>query len=220
MLKRRVKRRRRRVRRNPEEARALILEAAQRVFTDKGPDVAGLKDVARAAGVSHGLVTHYFGTYEALVEAAIAERVDGARRRILEQLSEGAIGGPLGVIDALFDTLERPEYGRMLAWALLSGHALRDDFPARRVQAPKQVADLIEHRLRERLGEKAPIDRDAIEFLVLVVLSAGIGYGLAREVMWGAMGRKADVDRHRDFRRRLGELVSGYVRARFGVEPA
>ena len=63
-----------RARRSPEEARALILEAAERVFATHLPDVVGLKDVAREAGVSHALVTHYFGTYSALVEATLERR--------------------------------------------------------------------------------------------------------------------------------------------------
>ena len=63
-----------RVRRSPDEARTLILDAADRVFAKKLPDAVGLKDVAREAGVSHALVTHYFGTYDGLVEATLERR--------------------------------------------------------------------------------------------------------------------------------------------------
>jgi len=63
-----------RVRRDPEEARSVILDAAERVFAEKGPDAAGLKDVAAMAGVSHALVSHYFGSYDALVEETLARR--------------------------------------------------------------------------------------------------------------------------------------------------
>jgi AcrR family transcriptional regulator len=46
------------VRRNPEEARRVILRAAIRTISKQGPAAYGLKDVASAAGVSHALVTH------------------------------------------------------------------------------------------------------------------------------------------------------------------
>ena len=39
-----------------------------------------MKDVARGAGVSHALVSHYFGTYDALVEAVLERRAEAIRR--------------------------------------------------------------------------------------------------------------------------------------------
>ena len=68
---------RKRVRRSPEEARTLILDAADAVFREHLPDAVGLKEVAKAAGVSHALVTHYFGTYANLVEAALEKGTIG-----------------------------------------------------------------------------------------------------------------------------------------------
>ena len=49
-------------RRPPELARQEIVDAAERVFAASQPDQVGLKEVAREAGVSHALITHYFGT--------------------------------------------------------------------------------------------------------------------------------------------------------------
>ena len=63
--------RRPRRRRAPEVARQELLAAAERVFGRAQPDEVGLKEVAREAGVSHALVTHYFGTYAGLIEAAL-----------------------------------------------------------------------------------------------------------------------------------------------------
>src|SRR5260221_14507830 len=58
----------RRRRRTPEVARQELLDAAERVFTEFHPDQVGLKQVAREAGVSHALITHYFGTYGGVIE--------------------------------------------------------------------------------------------------------------------------------------------------------
>ena len=76
------KTRTRRKRRSPEEARRLILDAAEHVFSERGPDAAGLKLVAAQAGVTHGLVTHYFRTYDALVEATMERATTRARERL------------------------------------------------------------------------------------------------------------------------------------------
>jgi AcrR family transcriptional regulator len=58
-----------RQRRTPEDARRLLLQAGELVLGQKGPEKATLRDVADAAGVSHALITHYFKTFDGLVDA-------------------------------------------------------------------------------------------------------------------------------------------------------
>src|SRR5438105_1111177 len=78
-----------RVRRTPEDARALIMDATEGLFRTKLPDTVGLAAVARAAGVSHALVSHYYGTYEALVEAALERRVSRVREELVAAAMKG-----------------------------------------------------------------------------------------------------------------------------------
>src|SRR5213592_3538193 len=49
-------------RRDPQDRRADILDAARRVFADAPYDTVTMADVARAAGISRALVNHYFGS--------------------------------------------------------------------------------------------------------------------------------------------------------------
>src|SRR5687768_16598245 len=83
-------------RRSPELARQEIMDAAERVFVEFQPDQVGLKDVAREAGVSHALITHYFGTFANMIEAVLERRVGGLRARILEKLrdTQGVLSRP------------------------------------------------------------------------------------------------------------------------------
>ncbi|HSO35692.1 MAG TPA: helix-turn-helix domain-containing protein, partial [Labilithrix sp.] len=76
----------RRVRRSPEEAQTVILDAAERVFALHLPDAVGLKEVAREAGISHALITHYFGTYGGLVEATLERRFTRVRDTLVREL--------------------------------------------------------------------------------------------------------------------------------------
>jgi AcrR family transcriptional regulator len=57
-----------------EERREQIVEAALRVFADKGYDAATTKDIAHAAGVTPGLIYHYFQDKRALLATIFAER--------------------------------------------------------------------------------------------------------------------------------------------------
>ena len=50
-----------------------ILDAAVRVFAAHGYDAARVGDIAREAGVAYGLVYHYYGSKEAVLEAVFRE---------------------------------------------------------------------------------------------------------------------------------------------------
>ena len=57
-----------------EWRRERILDAALEVFGSKGFDAATTRDLAAGAGVTSGLIYHYFGNKEALLLAVIVER--------------------------------------------------------------------------------------------------------------------------------------------------
>src|SRR5262249_12774484 len=56
-----------------EERRREILEAAVRVFARKGYHTCRVGDIAEEAGVSHGLLYHYFDSKEAILETVFRE---------------------------------------------------------------------------------------------------------------------------------------------------
>src|SRR2546430_3185907 len=55
------------------DKRRQILSAAVRVFAAQGYDASRVGDVAKEAGVAYGLVYHYFGSKEAVLEAVFRE---------------------------------------------------------------------------------------------------------------------------------------------------
>jgi TetR/AcrR family fatty acid metabolism transcriptional regulator len=54
--------------------RRLILDAAVRVFARQGYEASRVGDIATEAGVAYGLVYHYFGSKEAVLEAVFREQ--------------------------------------------------------------------------------------------------------------------------------------------------
>jgi AcrR family transcriptional regulator len=82
-----------------DERRARLIEVGQRVFSERAYDEVSIDDLARAAGVSKGLLYHYFankrGYYVAclqgLAEAMLAETLEAVSRSLppLEQLRAG-----------------------------------------------------------------------------------------------------------------------------------
>jgi AcrR family transcriptional regulator len=57
-----------------DDKRQRILEAAVRVFARQGYEASPVGDVAKEAGVAYGLVYHYFGSKDAVLEAVFREQ--------------------------------------------------------------------------------------------------------------------------------------------------
>jgi AcrR family transcriptional regulator len=67
-----------------EERRREVLRAARRVFARKGFAAAKIADIAAEAGISHGLVHHYFSGKEILFAAVLEEAVQGFETLVAE----------------------------------------------------------------------------------------------------------------------------------------
>src|SRR2546423_13421762 len=85
-------------------ARARIREAALRLFAERGIDAATIRDIAKEAGVSPGLVRHHFGSKEALREACDTYVLDRLMRIKEEAVLEGGMADP-GFLLAVHPTL-------------------------------------------------------------------------------------------------------------------
>ena len=202
---------RKRARRSPEEARALILEAAERVFATHLPDVVGLKEVAREAGVSHALVTHYFGTYSALVEATLERRFFKLRDELVPMLMELVAGDadPKVMIAAHRRAIQKaasdPATVRLVTWALLSGRAAADDFFPHRMQGLKLLVDALEVR------STAP--REDLEFVLFASFGLTTMWTFGRRAFAGALGRKPTRELEDAFERRIDIMLETFLRS-------
>ncbi len=57
-----------------EDKRLQILQAAVRVFAAQGYEASRVGDIAKEAGVAYGLIYHYFGSKDAVLEAVFHEQ--------------------------------------------------------------------------------------------------------------------------------------------------
>jgi len=76
-----------------EDRREQIIDAAMRVFSEKGFTKATNKDVAREAGITPGLIYYYFESKEKLLQAMIESR---SPIRLLTSLTPQALALPPG----------------------------------------------------------------------------------------------------------------------------
>lgn len=154
-----------------EERRRLIAEAVRRIAADRGLEAVSLGEVAAEAGISKGLVQHYFPTKDAMLRHATAS---------LRTQVEDRIGNPATLRDVAIALLPLDEAGRadaLVANAFLV-RALRDDeiadrFRTGRAQLTEALAALI--AAAQAAGALAPDLDPAREADLLLAVVAGLG---------------------------------------------
>jgi TetR/AcrR family transcriptional regulator len=117
--------------RNPARSRTAILDAAERLFAEKGYDATSLYEVGAAAGVSRGTPGYFFGSkaelYRAVLERSFAEvreavRAGRARALASNQPPEHILAG---AVSDYFDFLaSRPNFVRLIEREALAGSGL------------------------------------------------------------------------------------------------
>ncbi|UTW54957.1 TetR/AcrR family transcriptional regulator [Kordiimonas sp. SCSIO 12610] len=116
-----------RVRRTPEEAKALILHAAQQRLEAVGPEGLQVAEIANIAGVTHSTILHHFGSAEG-VRASLAQKmVEKLLGDILEVLDTGSIvTSDHKALFRVFAVLSDEGNARLLAWTMLKGLELEE----------------------------------------------------------------------------------------------
>lgn len=82
-------------RQQKEERREQILDAALRIFAEKGFAGASIRDIAKEVGVTEGLIYHYFESKDQLLNACWKERTWRAH---LERILAEGVGQPLEIV--------------------------------------------------------------------------------------------------------------------------
>jgi AcrR family transcriptional regulator len=120
--------------RNPARTRAAILDAAEKLFAQKGFDATSLNEVGTAAGVSRGTPGYFFGSkadlYQAVLDRSFTEVREAVRagraRALASNQSPNAILA--GAVSDYFDFLAaRPNFIRLIEREALSGGPRLDE---------------------------------------------------------------------------------------------
>lgn len=184
-----------RKRRTAEEARAEILDAAERRLETAGPAGIRLQDVAADVGVSHPTVLHHFGSREALVREVCERRFAAIHADLVRALaaSAGSAEEVGELLDAVFQALEAHGHGRVVFWLALEG------LLAKREQLRLHDLGLAVHALRskKRKGKVPPIE-DTLNVVVLCSLAL-----LAESVLGKSILRDAGLGDDRAARARF-----------------
>ncbi|WP_235854973.1 TetR/AcrR family transcriptional regulator [Nonomuraea aridisoli] len=202
-------------RRSPEESRAELLAAAAELIRERGPDNVSLRQIAEAAGVAHGLVSHYFGTYAALVREVLRVENDRIEERVRDRIrAENGVPLAAGIMDVVFETLADERYLRLFVWA-----EMHTDYRGAARPELVELIDTIEAGIRAALPGRPVPGRSRIEAVVLVGLSAAYGFAIGGRSWLAGMGHDPDDPVHEaEFRVQLARMLGAHMVEESGLE--
>ncbi|MFC3997937.1 TetR/AcrR family transcriptional regulator [Nocardiopsis sediminis] len=154
-----------------DEVRRRLLDAAARVFAERGYADSRLEDIARAAGFTKGAVYSNFGGKEDLFGAILRERSDTELTTVMAEVGDAddpaeAIGRAARVVAGrIAGDAERARLGLEFAARAARDDATREVVaPLRRAQrdaAARSIADVA-----ERTGTRPAVDPDLAALIV------------------------------------------------------
>jgi TetR/AcrR family fatty acid metabolism transcriptional regulator len=169
------------------ERRRQILQAAVRIFADKGYHAARVSDIAKEAGVAYGLVYHYYESKETLLEAIFRETWGAMLEtvRSVEQLDEPARERVRKVSEIVLRTWKRdPDLVRVLVREVTRSAQVQDE--TEEIELAHQALQRIVEHGQESGEFRADLDAR---------LTATIWYGALEEILTGwAFGQLPDQD--------------------------
>ena len=154
-----------------------ILAAAARVFARQGYQAARISDIAREAGVAHGLVYHYFASKEAVLEAVFRDawgRLLAAIESAERSGHDGAEQLALVVKIVLRSWRDDPDLVRVLVREVTRSPHLEDELD----EITAMFSAL------ERIVERGRVD-GTVRSSVDARLAAWMLYGALEEVLTG-----------------------------------
>jgi TetR/AcrR family transcriptional regulator, repressor for neighboring sulfatase len=191
-----------RIRRTPEEARRLILDAAQAAIARTGPEGLRLHDIAAAASVSHPLILHHFGNRAGLVRALTREASAELRDKLIATMAEpdASIEQQLERVYEAF----RNGLGQRLAW-LATVEPDNEDAGSAMIQ--REIAERLHARRVAAAPAGAVVNREDSLYLVHLIATAALG-----EAIYGAQFRRSaglpdTAETDQNFRAWLAALI-------------
>ena len=157
-----------------EQTTAAILDAAEKLFAERGFTAVTVRDIAAEAGVSHALVHRYLGSKQDVYRAMLARREDV----ILDAApAEGDLleATRLMLREAV---LHQRSYVRLLTHSAL--HGLSYERTVGRFAATARLTELARQVVAEE-GEARDPDAPDPRFVVASVVAMLLGWSAARE---------------------------------------
>jgi AcrR family transcriptional regulator len=152
-----------------DERREHLLHSAARVFARKGLAATKIADIAADAGVSHGLVYHYFGSKEDVFRAVVERTLQGAVGVIEEAVNQP--GSPLEKLtwytEQVFDGLRKDSGYAMVALQVLTSEDAPRELYEQLLRVGAAIVRITQRLIHEGQATGEIVAGDATQLAVL-----------------------------------------------------
>lgn len=194
-----------RVRRTADEAKRVILDAAQALISSTGPGGLRLQDIAAQVGLTHPVILHHFGSREGLMRALNERILEDLRQRLTAILEDASEPSP-DLVDRLLEnvfTVFRGGLAQRLVW--LGADAVPADDPPAAIFS--SFVDAMHEQRLSVLPADPPPGRPDTEMLVYLVTVAALGDSVFGADLLGTASGTDSQTAERRFRTWLSRLL-------------
>jgi len=193
-----------RTRRSPEEARGLILDAAEACMAKAGPAGLRLQEVAEFAGVSHPTILHHFESREGLIKAVHQRSLASLRETLTAAMTDADESvQPVAATFAAF----RDGLAQRMLWILQSG-------PPPAGAAMPIFEEMVDHLHDIRLKLARPgevVDREDTRAIVHLTVVTAFGEAMIGQRLRRSPTSEADAAGAARFVEWFARLIDGKV---------
>ena len=211
--------------RNATRSRELILDAAERLFAERGYEATSLSDVGREAGLSRATPGYFFGS-KAELHRAVLERCFGEVREAVRAGRERALASGhapevvlAGAVSDYFDFIAaRPYFVKLIQREALSERRALDGLPLSLATGQEMIAALTQEL---RLEDEDPAEVAQMVFSLIALTWFPHIQGNTLGTVIGIETSAPDFLARR--KRHVTDLLMGWLAARSGpsrVPPA
>lgn len=144
-----------------------LIAATAELLGEVGPRSLSVRAIAERAGVNHGLVHHYFGGKDALLQAAMERLVHSHHDYAMEQSRQQPLPAPFALIGD-------PVYLRAVVRSVLD-----NEMSLARTELTEDVS--VPHNAMLHVAAEQGMANPTVE------LKAAVGLGMAMEMGWAAL---------------------------------
>jgi AcrR family transcriptional regulator len=199
-----------RIRRTPEDARRVILDAAEASMAAVGPAGIRLQDVATAAGVSHPTILHHFGSREGLIMALNLRTLEDLRANLLHGMTDHPESDdPIGQTFAAY----RNGLAQRMMWLMQSA-------PLPGPHGLTMFEEIVQALHKVRLSVAQPgavVDEADTRAIVHLTTLAAFGDAILGPRLRQAEDADAEVAQRRRFETWFEALISGFIARKAGL---
>jgi TetR/AcrR family transcriptional repressor of nem operon len=181
--------------------RERIIEAAARLFRERGFDGIGVADLMKSAGLTHGGFYGHFASKEDLMAQACARALDGSLDALRQVVEHGGGNALSAIVSAYLSPAHRDRPGEGCVLAALGAEAARHGSPVRSAftrgvrSALDMLTQLVPGKSKRAKRERA-LATYASMIGALVLARAVDDSELSEEVLQSVLASIAHTDSH------------------------